>query len=708
MSIRPQVAIYKDFLDAYSKIPKIQQKRVREFVNKFMIDPTLRSIHYEKIHDVKDNKIRTVRINDSYRAIILHPQEGNIYLLVWVDHHDEAMRWAKNKVFKINKHTGALQIIDYKLIEISQEIQKNDMEELLLKDYDDDSLLVLGVPKILLPAIRGIKKEEDLKEISKYLPEEAYEGIGYLLLGYSIEQTMNKLCRKKSLKVNENSYNKALQNPDTKRRFKVITNAIELLDILEQPFEKWKVFLHPSQLEIVIGKNGYYEGAIKIIGGAGTGKTVVALHRAKYLAENILKKNEKLLFTTSTKTLANKILYQIKQICSKEVMQKIEVIDFFSFITSYMKSQGHKFNIIDKETEQIFWENVTKNTNMNMNKQFYKDEWNKVILYNNINDKESYLKISREGRRFRLSKKQREKVWTILSLYRKKLEKHQLSEKVDLIRKAITHFDSKSNYLPYKSIIIDEAQDFNQEEFLLIRKLIPKGKNDIFIVADPNQRINESNVVLSRCGINIRGKRSKQLSINYRTSEEINTFANKLIKDILIDDLDDKKIETIPSISLIHGDPPKIYQFNTFFEEVDFISKTLKEMIKNNIDYNNICITTRTNNMLKTIYQPALQYYNIPYETIEQDMKEKMGKQVKIKRINVSTMYNVKGLEFQVIFIVGANNDVILKKLNQCNDNISKQYTVLKEKRLLYMASTRARDHLIITCFGEKSMLLQS
>ncbi|HEX5081874.1 MAG TPA: hypothetical protein VFY40_07510 [Blastocatellia bacterium] len=98
----PTVAIADDFLDAYARIPRSEQKRVREFTEKFKNDPTSASINYEKIHDVKDPKVRTVRIGQRYRAVILHPDEGDVYVLVWVDNHDEAMTWAAGRVFDIN------------------------------------------------------------------------------------------------------------------------------------------------------------------------------------------------------------------------------------------------------------------------------------------------------------------------------------------------------------------------------------------------------------------------------------------------------------------------------------------------------------------------------------------------------------------------------------------------------------------------------
>ena len=108
----PTVALGSDFLDAYARIPRAQQRKVREFTEKFKANPKSPGINYEKIHDVRDDKVRTVRIDQKYRAVVLHPGQGDVYILAWVDNHDEAMAWARNRVFEINPVTGALQIIN--------------------------------------------------------------------------------------------------------------------------------------------------------------------------------------------------------------------------------------------------------------------------------------------------------------------------------------------------------------------------------------------------------------------------------------------------------------------------------------------------------------------------------------------------------------------------------------------------------------------
>ena len=260
----PKVAISSDFLTAYAGIPRSQQKKVREFITRFQLDPTSHSIHYEPINDVRDDRVRTVRIDLAYRAIVLHPDQGDVYLLAWVDHHDEAMNWARNKVFEVNPVTGALQVFDVDALETLDLPSTEEPEAKSLSDYGlfetftDDDLFRTGLPKPLLPAIRVLQKPVDLDALQPYLPAEAFEALFWVAnLGYSIDQAINEANVKQTPgDVDQGDLGQALEHPDSRRRFAIIESAEELIDILNAPLDKWRVFLHPSQASS--GRGGFF------------------------------------------------------------------------------------------------------------------------------------------------------------------------------------------------------------------------------------------------------------------------------------------------------------------------------------------------------------------------------------------------------------------------------------------------------------------
>jgi len=279
------VAISADFLRAFSGVPKAQQKKVREFTEKFRTDPTMSSINYEPMHEAKDPKVRTVRIGQDFRAIVIHPPKGDVYLLAWVDHHDEAMAWAKNKRFDVNAATGALQVVDVEQVEHVEAAVTMDDEDSepsiqssarLFDEVGEQDLYDVGLPPLLVPSVRAIRDDSQLDELRAYLPEEAYEALFLLACGSSVEEALKEA--KRVTEVDPDDFDQALQHPDTQRRFRVVESSDQLLDMLNAPLERWRVFLHPDQADLVRRR---FNGPARVLGGAGTGKTVVAMHRAQ-------------------------------------------------------------------------------------------------------------------------------------------------------------------------------------------------------------------------------------------------------------------------------------------------------------------------------------------------------------------------------------------------------------------------------------------
>src|SRR5262245_24920344 len=214
----PTVALGSDFLDAYARIPRAQQRKVREFTEKFKANPNSPGINYEKIHDVRDDKVRTVRIDQKYRAVVLHPDQGDVYVLVWVDNHDEAMDWARNRTFTINPHTGALQVINVTEAQQAVHADGGKRPSGLVASFADDVLLSLGLPEVLLPAVRALRSRDDLLALGRHLPAEAAEGLTWLAEGMPPEEVREVVEAAAGKAVDTTDLARALEHPDTKRR----------------------------------------------------------------------------------------------------------------------------------------------------------------------------------------------------------------------------------------------------------------------------------------------------------------------------------------------------------------------------------------------------------------------------------------------------------------------------------------------------------
>lgn len=700
-----QVAISDDFLTAYAQLPKAQQKKVREFVTRFRADPTVHSINYEPVHDARDRRVRTVRIDLSYRAIILHPDQGNTYLLAWVDHHDEAMDWARKKQFDVNPVTGALQMVDtiatQAMVEEIEEKRgpetKALSEYVLFETFSDNDLCIAGLPEALIPAVRALKTAEELEELKAYLPREAYEALWWIAnFGYSVKQALNEVAASRPAEpVDTEDIGTALEHPDSQRRFAVIRTTSELQEMLNAPMEKWRVFLHPSQARVV---KRQFNGPARVLGGAGTGKTVVAMHRVRYLAAEIFNKpTDRILFTTYTRNLANNIEDNLRHLCGPE-LERIEVVNLHRWAVRFLRSQGFSIDIADYDEVDQCWEDAFSAIGTGeWSEDFYFNEWDYVVKANSITSKREYLRVPRRGQRKRLSRPQRAAVWEVFVEFQRNLDALGKIEWMDVITQARLYLEQKGDILPYRAVVVDETQDLFPEELRLIRQLVPEGPNDIFLVGDAHQRIYARPIVLSHCGINIRGRSSK-LRINYRTTEEIRNWAVSVLTGLDIDDLDGGIDDLIGYTSLLHGIPPTIEQFSKFEEEQDYLTTAVRSLLLEEVPAETICVVSRSKRQLSE-YMEAFAVADLPTFFLDRDTRDDAGDGVRF-----ATMHRVKGLEFAHVLIAGVNEGVIPPNYNGGEPPDEDQ--ILLERCLLHVASSRARDTLTITSYGKPSPFL--
>ena len=702
-----KVAISSDFLSAFSKVPRTQQGKVMNFVEKFKRNPQSSSINYEKIKAVKDNKLHSVRIDHAYRGIVVKPEQGNVYVLLWVDQHDAAYEWAKKRICKINPETGSLQIfsVDDKEIKIqNKEIKIK--EKGLFDQVQTRVLLSLGIPEELIELVQSIKTENDLELLENKFPQEAFEALYMIAAGFTIDEVLIELDKKEEKKpVDIDDYETALNNPDSKRRFYVVENELELEAILNAPLEKWRVFLHPSQRRLVMRD---WNGPVRVLGGAGTGKTVVAMHRAKWLAENrATGKYDRILFTTFTRNLVEDIKSNLQKICSPEVMGKIEVVNLDQWVSNSLKKNGYRYRIdYGKETQEL-WENALtlQPVESGLSEEFYREEWEKVIQAQGIKTLNEYMTVSRVGRGTKLNRQKRKDVWIVFEEYRTQLDEKGLKEREDAIRDCCEILKQKGDSRPYVGIIVDEGQDMGNEAFKLIRQIITEDKkNDIFIVGDGHQKIYRYRVVLGQCGINIRG-RGRKLRINYRTTDEIRRWAVKILNKVKIDDLDGQEDNQNGYKSLLHGEEPIIKLFKSFGDEIDYISSLFQ--IKDDEDQEETkddCIIARTNKLVGQ-YSRALEDAGVKVYKIRRSETEDR----KRKGVRIATMHRAKGLEFDNVIIASVNKNVVPLNINtyQTSDlTVKREYEQI-ERSLLYVSATRGKKRLIITAYGQMSELIR-
>lgn len=693
------------FFDKFTELPRNIQQGIKEFQKKFRENSTSGSIHLESITQFRDSSLRSARVTGEYRAILGSLGQDN-YMLLYVDKHDQAYHWAQNKRFAWNEHTQSCQIIPVS-IEPTEENPTaytqtdSEMQKGILSKVEKDKLLKIGVPEELISFAKTIKDLDDLDRAESKLPQDAYENLFSIFDGDNIDDIIAEMEAGKA-KEGEDT----LLSNNNKRRFIELTDDECHAQIMEEGMEKWQLFLHPSQSKLV---NSDYKGTTKVSGSAGTGKTIAALHRLKHLCEQ---QDAHVLFTTYTTALMNNISQLVDKMRIPSQRYELTNIDK---VLRQVAEENHVlpngFDILDygsdsDEKAKALWQEVLDTEISEFNEDFLHSEYIDVIVYNNNKDLKSYLVQARTGRTKALSRKQRVEIWKLKEKYESLKIQRRKVDRMEL-------FNTTANYLiendihPYTHIIADEFQDFSNPELRFLRALVKEGRNDLFLTGDPYQRIYSGRKInFSTAGINVRGKRSQKLKVNYRTTEEIKRMAVSVVKDQKYDDLDGGEENNKGYISLVHGERPSYKIFKSSIDEVKQVIHYLDICETEGIRAKEICIASKTRAMYKDV-QDELHRKGVKYcEVKNGDRKgDKNG-------LSFSTFHSLKGLEFRVVILIGVTErsmpSVVSSNYPFMEMDAAEQKEYLANIRsLLYVAITRARQLVFITGYGKKTGLLE-
>ena len=691
------MAMHVEFLAAFGRLPSAQQRGVRNLISRFNANPAASGLNYERIQGA-DAAMRSLRIDRDYRAIVAKPQRGSIHLLLWADKHDDAYHWATRHRCDINPATGALQVY------LPREDVRASAPDAAappagaFAGLKDRELMRLGVPEAMLAEVRGVADESALDAIQERLPIEAYESLFLHLAGESYEQLVRE--REPPDVVDTGDFEAALKRPESRMRFAVAADEMELEAMLNAPLERWRVFLHPSQRRVV---ERDWNGPVRLLGGAGTGKTVVAMHRARWLVRNA--PECRVLFTTFTRNLAADIEHNLGAICSPDDMKRIEVTNLDRWVVRFLKMRRYDFRLQfnrDPEAWQVALD--AKPPALDLPDAFFDDEWEQVIQAADVQDKETYLRVSRTGRGTRLARSERALVWPVFAEYRAQLAERGVKEVDDAYRDAAALLAAEppaaGEFGNYEAVIVDEAQDMGAPAFRLLRAIAPSGKNNLFITGDGHQRIYSGRrVVLGRCDIDIRG-RSRKLRLNYRTTEQTRRWGAALLAGRDIDDLDGGADEDRGIRSLTRGPEPQLAHFATREEHDAHLLAHIRELQAQGQPLRGICIATRTS-AERDAAARALEG-EIAHLALGRGADD--GGQ---EGVRVATMHRVKGLEFDHMVLASVNSGLVpLRQRGKAADAVAEAIMETEERSLLYVAATRAKKSLTCLSFGRPSRFL--
>jgi len=710
---KPQVALADTLFDSLWNLPRHIQPKVQAFITKYRRNPDGKGLNREKVQGARN--LYSVRIDRQYRGILAAATDAGVVVLLHIDNHDEAYDWARRHRFEISSGSGTLQVYEAQASAELPLLPHRTEPAGFLAHLRDRQLRRLGIPENRIALARAITTEAEYEEVKAQFPPEGQETLYMLLAGYTFTEVLDELAlQPEAGAVDTTDIAAALDRPGTQARFWVAEDEEELKRMLHSPQEKWRVFLHPSQRRLV---DRPWQGPVRVLGGAGTGKTVVAMHRARWLlAHHARRATDRVLFLTFTANLAANLESNLRAlIVSDDDFRRLEVVHLDRWVYRFLRQHDFPQTIVYSAEDERLQEPWTKALQsqapeLALSPRFYRDEWYKVVLAQGVSTREEYLQVRRTGRGTPLTRPQRARIWQVFEAYRAQLRLAGLIEKDEAYR-AVRHIiEAQTTPLPYVSVVVDEAQDFGHEALCLIRTLAHAGDsvpdaaaNRLFLVGDAHQRIYDRHVVLSRCGIQIRG-RSFRLRINYRTSEPILKSAVSVLEGVAVDDLDGGSDTFQGYRSLFGGPEPELRRFASWeqaLQEVTAWVETLKTALDCRFD--DFCLVARTHSV-RNRWAEALHRQGIAVHCLEGKAADNRHQGA----VRLATAHRVKGLEFSGVVILDADPEryPLRQALAHAVDKTDRDLRLRQERSLLHVAMSRARRHLMLCTHGDFSPFL--
>ena len=678
------------FTDSLSKLTNEEQKAVKTTAFDLQMNPANPGMQFHKLEKAKDKRFWSVRVSSDLRLIV-HKTEDSL-LLCYVSHHDNAYQWAETRKLETHPQTGAAQLVEIretvKEIIIPQYVEKQKPAELVKKplfaNYSDADLLQYGVPQEWLNDVR--KADEDsILELAVHLPGEAAEALLCLATGTQPQIIPPAAAGSDPFK-----------HPDAERRFRTMQNIAELECALEFPWEKWMIFLHPAQRQMV---EKDYGGPTRVSGSAGTGKTIVALHRAVFLSRT--NSDARVLLTTFSTTLANALRIRMRRLISNtpRVGERLECIALNEIgLRLYEAKYGRTRIASDTDIAKIMKEASADVPDHKFPLSFLITEWKDVVDAWQLHSWEAYRDARRLGRKSRLAEKQRVILWSIFEKVSAKLEKAKLLTYAAIFTRLSEHL-AKIKKLPFEYVVVDEAQDISIAQLRFLAALGAGRPNSLFFAGDLGQRIFQQPFSWKALGVDIRG-RSRSLRLNYRTSHQIRIQADRLLgKEIT--DVDGNIEERRGIVSVFNGPKPGIMVCDIQEKEIEYVAKWLADRIKEGTAAREIGLFVRYDDQLPRA-KAAVEKAAIPYRILD-DTVETTGGQV-----SISTMHLAKGLEFRAVCVMACDDEIVplQERIETATDDAELEEVYNTERHLLYVACTRARDNLLITSGDSPSEFL--
>lgn len=678
------------FTDSLSRLTRDEQKAVKTTAFDLQVDPARPGMKLHRIDRARDKNFWSVRVSGDIRLIV-HRTTSTL-MLCYADHHDAAYKWAERRRLESHPTTGAAQIIEVREVvrevEVPRFVVAPEGEQVTsappLAGCSDASLLSYGVPPEWLGDVRDAS-EDALLDIAEHLPAEAAEAVLELATGGAPERA-----------AVADEHDDPFLHPDAKRRFRIVADVEELERALASPWDKWAVFLHPAQRAVV---EGDYSGPARVSGSAGTGKTVVALHRAAHLAKR--NPDARILLTTFSEPLALMLRAKLGLLVEQDspAAQSIAVASIDQVGLDVYSSALGDPTVVDEATIRTLLSEASEAGEPHrFSNRFIEIEWHAVVDAWQLSSWEDYRDVQRLGRKTRIGEKQRKVLWAIFERVHSELARRRAVTMPRVFADA-ARILADSNKRPFDFAVVDEAQDIGVPQLRFLAALAGDRESGLFFAGDLGQRIFQAPFSWLSLGVDVRG-RSSTLRINYRTSHQIRRQADRLLPPEL-SDVDGNAESRRGTVSVFNGPKPVVEIAASAEDESGIISEWLRERIEDGVPATEIAVFVRSEAELARA-SAAVRNAGLEPGQLTSEPTGETG------RVSVVTMHRAKGLEFRAVAVVACDDEVIPSqaRIEAIADDADLEDVYNTERHLLYVACTRAREHLLVTGVAPASEFL--
>lgn len=676
------VSIQPTFIEAAQKLGSGGATRAWSFIKRFTENPASPGLSLERVTGAESG-IWSARVSQDLRAIVY--QDGPDYLLLWVDHHKPAYAWACRRRIARHPNTNVLQVLvqpEEAALPPELVTRRRLRVEGIFASHSDEYLQSLGLPHDWLPVVREVADTDHLFDVIANLPGDVAERL--------LDVAAGSLVTPPAPVSDEISMAAASDSPDG-----MISPDLDDLDrLMAAPMAAWIAFLHPSQRRLATTD---FRGPAKVTGSAGTGKTVVAIHRARHLA----RRGHRVLLTSYVTTLCHNLERNLRLLCSDEERERIEVRTVLSVARDLAAQGGRSPSRIvgDDEMRELI-ERFARDADPPLGRSALLAEWNLVVQAQGIDDWEGYRSANRAGRGTPLSAADRRAVWGVLGRVRTHLSAGRTVDWQGICRLGREALQDGVAIAPWDSVIVDEVQDLSAQALRLVAMLGGDRANGLMVVGDGGQRIFAHRTSLRSIGIDVRG-RSRVLRVNYRTTSEIRRFADRLVATS--DDLDGTSERRDSCRSIRSGQAPVARGFAAEGAQHDFVRREITARVASGVAPAEIAMIARTGRLLERVQGP-LESAGLATHVLVPERDQEPADAVQLL-----TMHRAKGLEFKVCVIIDVSEANLPNRyaVSRAGDDQDRAEAIERERQLLYVALTRARDEVLVTWVGEPSAFLE-